>query len=57
MCSLWPLLRRDSRNLYTPYPGAGNLNARGLFILGLEHDDVHHHHLAKIVQQIQDSSQ
>ncbi len=39
-------------NLYTPFPGAGNLNARGLFILGLEHDDVHQHQLAKIAQQI-----
>ena len=49
--SAWPD-QPHLANLYTPYPGAGNLNAKGLFILGLEHDDVHQQHLAKIVQQI-----
>ena len=39
-------------NRYTPFPGAGHLNAKGIFVLGLEHDDTHRHHLAAIVQQI-----
>lgn len=41
-------------NRYAPFPGAGHLNAKGLFILGLEHDDIHQHHLTKIVHQIQE---
>jgi len=39
-------------NRYTPFPGAGNLNAKGLLLLGLEHDSVHQNQLAKIVQQL-----
>jgi len=39
-------------NRYTPFPGAGHLNAKGIFVLGLEHDDTHQHHLAAIVHQI-----
>ena len=47
----WP----DHPNLskrYTPFPGAGYLNAKELFILGLEHDDTHQRHLAAIADQI-----
>ncbi len=42
----------DLANRYTPFPDAGSLNAKGIFVLGLEHDDVHQHHLADIVHQI-----
>ena len=47
----WP----DHPNLsyrFTPFPGAGNLNAKGLIVLGLEHDESHHHQIATIVNQI-----
>ncbi len=42
----------DLSNRYTPFPGAGHLNAKELLILGLEHDDIHQHQLAEIVRQI-----
>ncbi len=41
----------DLTNLYTPFPGAGPLNAKGLYVLGLEHDDTHQRHLAEVVRQ------
>jgi hypothetical protein len=50
----WPD-RPDLTNRYTPFPGAGNLNAKGIFVLGLEHEDVHQRQIAAIVQQIKDS--
>jgi hypothetical protein len=47
----WPD-RPDLANRYTPFPDTGPLNAKGIFMLGLEHDDVHQRHLADIVRQI-----
>ncbi len=47
----WPD-RPNLTNRYTPFPAAGPLNAKGLFLLGLWHDDVHQNQLAKIVQQL-----
>ncbi|HEY7415255.1 MAG TPA: DinB family protein [Ktedonobacteraceae bacterium] len=47
----WPD-RPNLTNRYTPFPGSGELNAKGIFLLGLEHDNNHQNHLAKIVQQL-----
>lgn len=51
----WPD-RPDLSNRYIPFPAAGPLNARGLFVLGLEHDDTHRRQLEKVVRQIGDAT-
>jgi len=39
-------------NRYSPFPGAEPLNAKGIVVLGLEHDATHQHQLAAIARQI-----
>jgi hypothetical protein len=47
---LWPD-NPDLTNSYEPWPGAGQFNAVGRFVLGLAHDDSHLGQIADVVSQ------
>jgi hypothetical protein len=50
---LWPA-DPHLDNCYEPWPGIGEINAVGRFVLGLLHDDDHLAQIADIVQQARD---